>query len=584
MKKGWGKDMKKYLLEEKFKNMPIRKKLFNSFGTIIISTFILIVILLVGMKIIEGRLVKLYEGPTMNISYSASLYYPQVDIQRMLNRVMAEGVNRLDELYPELETTVEADLAIMNDSYQKLKANLLTQEDKDRLEAIRNKLDNEVEGYRIEVFRLLKEKKFDNAREYNNQYYKPAVDEVKIMIEDLEASIMDTAHNYEMQAVQISIVLIVIGVVLLIVITYIAVKLAYVVIKGISVPVAQIEAAAKQLRVGDLSQAHLITYEAEDELGELATTMRESITILSDYVKEICDNFEKLAKGDLTQNFNEITDFLGDFANIKTSFVTILEEFNETLNEIHDVSTQVDTGSVEVAGAANDLASGTGEQASAVEELMATIETVSNMAEKAAKDANESYEMMLKSVEAAQEEKHQMEDLKEEMHQIMEISAQIETIVTSIEEIASQTSLLSLNASIEAARAGEAGRGFAVVADQIGKLATDSASAVLNTKELISKTVEEINKGNKVTEKTAEGFERIIHQLEEFAKSAKENSEMSIAQSAALQQVEEGVNQISLVTTNNAASSEECSAISEELAARATELDSLVKRFKLFRG
>ena len=378
--------------------------------------------------------------------------------------------------------------------------------------------------------------------------------------------------------------MIIVGVVLLLVITYIAVKLAYVVIKGIVVPVEQIEVAAKQLRVGDLSQAHLITYEAEDELGVLATTMRESITILSSYVKEICDNFEKLAKGDLTQNFNEITDFLGDFSNIKSSFVTILEEFNETLNEIHDVSTQVDTGSVEVAGAANDLASGTGEQASAVEELMATIETVSNMAEKAAKDANDSYEMMLKSVEAAQEEKHQMEDLKEEMHQIMEISAQIETIVTSIEEIASQTSLLSLNASIEAARAGEAGRGFAVVADQIGKLATDSASAVLNTKELISKTVEEINKGNKVTEKTAEGFERIIHQLEEFAKSAKENSEMSIAQSAALQQVEEGVNQISIVTTNNAASSEECSAISEELAARATELDSLVKRFKLFRG
>lgn len=118
-----------------------------------------------------------------------------------------------------------------------------------------------------------------------------------------------------------------------------------------------------------------------------------------------------------------------------------------------------------------------------------------------------------------------------------------------IEDIASQTSLLVLNASIEAARAGQAGRGFAVVANQIGKLATDSATALLNTKELIGKTVEEINKGNKVTEETAEGFKRIIGELENFAKTTRETSEMAKEQSQVLLQVEQGVNQISLITS-----------------------------------
>lgn len=574
--------MKNRGLENLFRNLPIKKKLFYSFGTIILSTFILIVVLLVGMKTIEGRLVKLYEGPTMNIHYSASLYYPQVDIQRAVNRVMAEGVEKLDEMYPQLEATVEKDLAIMEEAYENLSENLLTKENTELLNQINTALTETVNGYRVEVMSLLKAGKFDEAREYNNQYYKPAVDEVKVMIEDLETSIFQVAEDYEASAVTLAIALIIIGVILLLVITWIAVRLAIVVIKSIAIPVDQIETAAEQLRVGDLSHGDDITYEAEDELGNLAKTMRESINILSGYVHEICDNFEQVARGDLTKDFDKITDFLGDFSNIKTSFVVILQEFNETLNEIRTVSSQVDSGSEEVAGAANDLASGTSEQASAVEELTATIETVSSMAEKAAKDAKDSYEKMLVSVEEAEEEKEQMEELKREMQRIMEISGEIETIVTSIEEIASQTSLLALNASIEAARAGEAGRGFAVVADQIGKLATDSATAVLNTKELIGKTVEEINKGNKVTERAAAGFEKIIGELENFAKTTKENSEVSIAQSQALQQVEEGVNQISLVTSNNAASSEECSAISEELAARAQELDSLVNRFKLY--
>ena len=574
--------MKKRKLEELFKHLPMGKKLFYSFGTIILSTFILIVILLVGMKIIEGRLVKMYEGPTMNISYSASLYYPQVDIQRAVNRVMAEGRDRLEEMYPQMEATIEKDLAIMNEAYDKLQQNLLTEENKVQLEKINTILNEKVSGYRLETVRLLKAGDFEAAREYNNEYYKPAVDEVKVMIEELEASIMKVADDYERSAVRLAIGLIIAGIILLVVITWIALRLALVVIKGITEPVEQIEAAAKQLRIGDLSHADDITYEAEDELGNLAKTMRESIHILSDYVKEICDNFEQVAKGDLTKNFDEITDFLGDFANIKTSFVIILKEFNETLNEIKSVSTQVDTGSDEVAGAANDLANGTNEQAGAVEELTATIETVAQMSRQAAQNAKESYDKMMIAVDEAENEKKQMEELKVEMQRIMEISGEIETIVTSIEEIASQTSLLALNASIEAARAGEAGRGFAVVADQIGKLATDSATAVLNTKELIGKTVEEINKGNKVTEKTAEGFERIIAELENFAQTTKETSEMAVEQSQALMQVEEGVNQISLITSSNAASSEECSAISEELAARAQELDSLVNRFKLF--
>ncbi|MBP3569133.1 MAG: MCP four helix bundle domain-containing protein [Lachnospiraceae bacterium] len=573
--------MKNKSLSEKFKNWPIKTKLIGSFGLIIVTTFILIVSLLVGMKAIEGKLKDFYAGPTMNIHYSAELYWPQLDIQRAVNRLMAEGVDELDALYPQFEESINKNLEIMDDAYAHLQKTLISEENKEKLEQINTKLVNEVTGHRTEVMRLLKAGDFEAAREYNNTYYKPSVDDTKVLIEELEASIWEVAEEFENSAVTLAVVLIIIGIVLLVAITVIAVMLSLKVTKVITEPVAQLETAALQLRQGDLAHGNDLTYESEDELGVLVKTMRESINILDGYVEDIVHNFEMVADGDLTQDFNNIIDYLGDFAGIKGSFVKILKEFNSTLNQIKETSAQVDHGSDEVAAAANDLATGTGEQASAAEELSATVTTVSSMAEEAAQEAEKAYDMMMNAVHEAQDERAQMQELQEEMLRIKEISGEIEAIVTSIEEIASQTSLLSLNASIEAARAGDAGRGFAVVADQIGKLATDSARAVVNTKTLIGKTVEEIDKGNEVTGKTAEGFDRIIKEMESFAGVAKANSEVSRTQAAALQQVEEGIDQITLVTQQNAASSEECSAISEELAARAVELDNLVNRFKL---
>lgn len=100
---------------------------------------------------------------------------------------------------------------------------------------------------------------------------------------------------------------------------------------------------------------------------------------------------------------------------------------------------------------------------------------------------------------AAEQSNKEIQLLTQAMERITNTSKEIESIIGEIEDIASQTNLLSLNASIEAARAGEAGRGFAVVADQIGKLAADSAQSAINTKTLIVKSLEEVEVGNEIT-------------------------------------------------------------------------------------
>lgn len=360
----------------------------------------------------------------------------------------------------------------------------------------------------------------------------------------------------------------------------VAVNIAKIIVESIVVPVKQLEYAAAEMKQGRLDA--VIDYEAKDELGELSNSIREVQDTLGAYVREISSILNVLAKGDLTIDFNHITDFLGEFESIKTSFVNIIKEFNITLGRIQDGASDVDRGSDELAGASEDLASGTTEQASAIEELTATITTVAEMAAESAKSAGEASAQAANAVQDAEVERAHMKELQEEMAQIKEISNQIETIVTSIQDIASQTSLLALNASIEAARAGDAGRGFAVVADQIGKLATDSAQAVVNAKELIGKTVEAVDEGSVMTERAAEGFRKIIEDLESFAGVARSVSEAADDQAHSLEQIESGVEQISNVTQQNAAASEECSAISEELSARATEMTAQIHKFKLF--
>ena len=349
--------------------------------------------------------------------------------------------------------------------------------------------------------------------------------------------------------------------------------------KALVEPIYELQAAVAKIKAGDLDVK--IAYQSKDELGELADGLREACDYINVVISDAGRVLGEMAEGHFDVTSDVKDSYVGDFEALLSGMSKLKSEMNRVLSQIKVSSDQVMVGADQMAGSAQGLAEGATDQSGAIEELSATIQNVANISEQSAQNAVFAAESATNAAEDAKKSREEVNELTEAMARITATSEEIQNIIAAIEDIASQTNLLSLNASIEAARAGEAGRGFAVVADQIGKLAADSAQSAVETKELINKSLVEVEAGNSIVEHTMESFNAVLANMESFAGMASGAAEASKEQAEMLRQIEIGIEQITMVVENNSAAAEETSAVSQELSAQATNLEQMISQFVL---
>ena len=286
-----------------------------------------------------------------------------------------------------------------------------------------------------------------------------------------------------------------------------------------------------------------------------------------------------MAAGDLATpvkvgGLHEVATMLQALQSMQQSLVHVVAK-------VRQGSESLSLASAEIAQGNNDLSARTEQQASALEQTAASMEQLSSTVQHNADSARQANQLVIEASHVAAQGGAVVGEVVQTMKGINQASHQINDIISVIDGIAFQTNILALNAAVEAARAGEQGRGFAVVASEVRSLAGRSANAAKEIKTLIQSSVQRVDDGTVLVDKAGATMVQVVAAIDRVTLLMGEISAASREQAQGVSQVGEALQQMDLVTQQNAALVEEMAAEAVSLRSQAADLVQVVAVFQL---
>lgn len=348
--------------------------------------------------------------------------------------------------------------------------------------------------------------------------------------------------------------------------------------KRIMNPVLAVRNQMVEISQGNLSASFELESDTS-EIGTLVESIHETRKDLKKYISDIDATLSRMASGDMDLSINE--EYRGEFQHIKSAMMQILDSLNYTLDSFRQASHKVSEESKRMAEDAQSLSQGAEEQAATVEQLSAGIQEIADQVDQAASDAQSARRFSTEASNQLEKCNEKMSALTQAMTDISEASARIGGIIKTIEDISFQTNILALNAAVEAARAGTAGKGFAVVADEVRNLASKSAVSAKDITELIENSMNLVQYGTSLTMETMEALSAVVVSANKSVEVVGRITESTTAQAHSLQQLSEGMENISEVVVSSAETAEKSAISAQALFNRAEELKLSIQKFRL---
>ena len=304
-----------------------------------------------------------------------------------------------------------------------------------------------------------------------------------------------------------------------------------------------------------------------NNINSLANNLQMKISSISNVLLDFGEShFESRVPEDL--------DMVGTYGSLKSSTSLVGNNASELLAMILTTGDKLNEEMTILSASSQNLSINANESAASLEETAASLEEITsnirNNTQNIAKMSALSFNVT-KSVKEGEELANQTTTAMDEINTQVNL---VNEAISVIDNIAFQTNILSLNAAVEAATAGEAGKGFAVVAQEVRNLASRSAEAAKEIKDIVELATKKANEGKEIANSMLEGYKDLNSNVSQTVTLISDIEMASKEQLLGIEQINDAVNNLDAQTQQNAMVSNQINDLSREVSELSSKLVS----------